>query len=162
MPAAAEGGHQDNNGIAAGGLALSISTISVQQTSAVLKLAVRNTTDHECSLPAIPDGSLSITALERDGRPVLPLLGSRNYIDGVGSEIADSLQPIAPGATIEVSIGKPYSGKAALDSVNYSMTGPPLESIWLVDTAGHYRLTALYSVPDLDRRTNPPALEPPS
>lgn len=112
---------------------------------------VTNRGADRCVLASIPDGSLHITGITRDGIRLDPEPGATHYLDGLDAAIRTSLTAVEPGRglTVATVAYRPSADGVAmrLASVDGTPAGVGLTATWDVGAPGTYELTALYALP---------------
>ena len=141
---------------AAGSLDVQFSPSKQQYRSGeevVISVSLRNSATKACRLSGVPEGSVSVLSLTRDGASVQPATTNGTYIDGVAGFLTSNLVLVEPGAAISMSL-RSERWLATRDRLALA-TSAPTESdeasvaLWPVDQPGRYVLTATYLVPTL-------------
>lgn len=126
-----------------------------QQGEAVrLNLTLTNKSGRACQLSEVPDGTLNVTGVDKDGSAVRPSLSVVTYEDGLAANVLGHLQPTEPGAKAQfVVAGGAVAGqngdRQGLPTVAYSPAGRNIRSVYPVDTPGEYTASLSYAMPNL-------------
>jgi hypothetical protein len=124
-----------------------------------ITITLRNNSSQACSLPSVPDGSVEVVSVTRDGSAVIGHPGRDSLFNGMAAVVAEGLRSVAPGESISVPLDVEVAAHGSL-VVRTSQQTPVDEgrtTSWPIDQAGKYRITArLVTVNDVQRPDLPP------
>lgn len=111
-----------------------------------LRAVVTNRTGAACRLAAVSDGTVQITSVTRDGKPVRPGFFQVGYDDSYAGRLTANLREALPGK----SVSFPLTEHSRLTSVTPTPTGNGVGASWGLDKPGEYAITAAYRMPFVD------------
>jgi hypothetical protein len=115
-----------------------------------LTVVVTNRRSTACRLDRIPDGSLTILALSRDGTAVVPGLTTATFVDGFATFVQGNLVEVAPGASLTqtlVSTPDPTGDdESALPTSTTDVADQGALEYWPVDQPGDYAVSVGYTL----------------
>jgi hypothetical protein len=127
-----------------------------QDQTVRLAFVVTNASAAPCGLAKIPDGSVQVTSVRRDGQELTPVLARGFYEDGLEGAVRAALASTAPGSTVDVTLtGVRMTGGTVLLSVADGPDGAALDSLWPIGQPGRYEVTASYAVPPVGGALQP-------
>ncbi len=121
-----------------------------------LRLAVTNGTGAQCGLTVVPEGTVQVVSVRRDGQELVPVLGRSFYADGIDNAIRAGLADAAPQSTVEVVFGSVRvhdggeAGSVVLRSVTATPGGGGVDALWPVGAPGQYEVVLAYAIPALE------------
>lgn len=116
-----------------------------------MTFSVTNSTGTPCGLAKIPDGTVQITSVRRDGQELSPTLGRSFYPDSLANAIKAAVAPVEPKATVDVAYSSVWTdGGQMLRSISATTDSGGLDALWPVGDPGRYEVTAAYVVPPVD------------
>ncbi|MFG2913165.1 VWD domain-containing protein [Kitasatospora sp. NPDC048298] len=109
-----------------------------------------------CALTTAATGSLTVTAVARDGKSLTPVVSPLLLQDGLGPVTSRGLASTAAGGQAQLSLESTDLSAAglpaALPSVTWSEESGSVEALWPVDTPGRYEATVAYAFPPVPGR----------
>jgi hypothetical protein len=119
-----------------------------------LGVSITNQGSRACQLIAIPDGTLTVVSMTRDGVAVTPAVTSSEYINGFSDFLRKGFRELPPGQSITLSATSWQAGAAggvqALDTSQMDTSDEAARIFWPVDAPGRYVLGIRYSLPPVD------------
>ncbi|ANN16077.1 hypothetical protein SD37_10770 [Amycolatopsis orientalis] len=141
------------------GLDLAVATAQAEYVPGervVLTATVTNRGTVPCQVATIASGSVQLTAVTRDGKPVAPQLGAAYPDRPLVDYVRGSMKTVQPGEAVSFRLGSASAGPGeavAVSTTDALPTGRGLVASWPVTEAGAYVVSARYGVPpfgDLD------------
>ncbi|MBY8872023.1 hypothetical protein K7640_09235 [Micromonospora sp. PLK6-60] len=116
-----------------------------------LRIRLVNNRDAECRLSRVPEGTVTVLSLTRDGTPVAPTIGGATYYRDFTAYLIENLVPVPPRGSVELALGSdPQSPVgAALTTSAPDGRGGATVTWWPVDQPGAYRVALAYLRPPL-------------
>ncbi|PWR07377.1 hypothetical protein DKT68_19305 [Micromonospora acroterricola] len=107
-----------------------------------LRLKLVNNRDAGCRLSRVPDGTVTVLSLTRDGEPVAPTVGGAAYYRDFTAYLVENLVPVPPRGSVELTLGSDPQSPigAALTTSAPDGRGGATVTWWPVDQPGAYRL----------------------
>jgi hypothetical protein len=128
-------------------------------TVPTVTIALHNNGSQACSLPSVPDGSIEVVSVTRDGSAVVGRPGRESLFGGMAAVVAQGLRSVAPGESISVPLDIEASAHGA-PVLRTSQQSPGDEgriTSWLLDQPGTYRVTTrMVAVKGVQRPDLPP------
>jgi len=117
-----------------------------------LRWVVTNAGTTPCRVSKVPDGSIAITSVARDGASILPEFHSVSYYDGIGSLIRANLVSVGAGGTLSLedssqTLPAGTGSVQIFSTASWSPSERDLSAEWALSTPGSYVVTAVYAVP---------------
>ena len=128
-------------------------------TKPQINVTLRNNGSQACSLPTVPDGSVDVVSVTRDGSAVLGRPGRDSLFNGLAAVVAQGLRSVAPGESISVplDVGMSAHGSPVVRTSQQTPVDDGRTTSWLLDQPGNYRITArLVAVNGVQRPDLPP------
>jgi hypothetical protein len=144
------------------GLGLDLrSTVAGRSDDVRLTLSVTNTSTAPCAISSVPNGTVAITAVRRDGQDLAPSLSRSFYVDGIGTAIKAGLRQTPPGSKVDVTLPATRiddgqdATSVVLRSVSATPDGGGMDALWPIGLPGRYEVMASYALPPLAEATSP-------
>jgi hypothetical protein len=129
------------------GLTVSVSAPTVAAGEPITFTAtVTNRTGSACPLSTVPDGSLRVVGVTRDGDPVGPHFGAASYLDGYASYLRGNLTDVPAGKSVTLTLDATAVHGAELAVSQPLPSGAGMLSAWSLERPGAYRVSLVYQV----------------
>lgn len=114
-------------------------------TKPQITITLHNNGSQACSLPTVPDGSVDVVSVTRDGSAVLGRPGHDSLFNGLAAVVAQGLRSVTPGESISVPLDVETSahGSPVVRTSQQTPVDDGRTTSWLIDQPGKYRITAL-------------------
>ncbi|MEZ0112653.1 hypothetical protein ABH920_006676 [Catenulispora sp. EB89] len=109
-----------------------------------------------CSVGTIADGEALIASVTRDGASQQWGVSQEEYNVDYGAILAGGLVTVQPGASVDVAVHAatgPGAATQPLQTMSMLRTGVGLSSVWSLNAAGRYVVSARYKTPDIPDST---------
>lgn len=122
----------------------------------IITVKLTNTSPTPCKMIQLTEGSVTISALTRDGSPVIPRLTSASYTDGMTNYLLQHLVSVPPGGSVsvlwrsEVWTASQFRDTLATYTMGH-LAGADVAA-WPVQQPGAYNMTVKYTTPQFDER----------
>jgi hypothetical protein len=115
-----------------------------------LTVTATNSGETACRMASVPDGTVRVSGVTRDGATLAPSYGRARYLDGYLRLVTSNSAEVRPGDTVTVPL---ESAEVAgvdgpvLPVVDPMPTDDGLVALWPVGAAGRYVVTLAYQMP---------------
>jgi hypothetical protein len=124
-----------------------------------ITITLHNNGSQACSLPTVPDGSVDVVSVTRDGSAVLGRSGHDSLFNGLAAVVAQGLRSVPPGESVSIPLDVDTSahGSPVVRTSQQTPVDDGRTTSWLIDQPGKYRITArLVAVNGVRRPDLPP------
>ncbi len=113
-------------------------------TKPQITITLHNNGSQACALPSVPDGSVEVVSVTRDGSAVLGRPGHESLFNGMAAVVAQGLRSVAPGESVSVPLDVEISahGSPVVRTSQQTPVDDGRVTSWLIDQPGRYRITA--------------------
>ena len=115
-----------------------------------ISLTLRNNGNNQILISAVPMGTITVTAFQRNGKNVPGRRTEINLDDELGATLIASLKPLTKNQSVTTdwsSVTDPKLTGQALRMVQYIPGGPPIATLYPANVPGIYRVSIVYRFP---------------
>lgn len=122
-----------------------------------LTLEFKNIGITDANISTMPQGTMVIESLTRDGIAIIPRQSEAYYIDGLMKIIDNSLKGLAPGESLTTqwtAFMDPVQNAYTIQAVQPGLYGAHPTWLFAINTPGNYSLAIYYQYPQSSRLGN--------
>ena len=146
----------DTHGVGKNGLELLVSKPTYAAgEQIVITVKLTNKSSVPCKMIQLTEGTVTIGSMTVNGKPVVPEMTTRTYINGMTEWLLSNLVVVTPGGSVSVPwVSQTWSSKVhdTLQTFTLARFDMADMAVWPVKQPGVYKLTVNYAVPLLDER----------